>query len=73
MWCGYWAFAPVFVLVFFVRSYIHYGMVVIVNPRTKTVTVYTSATQVARLTEADTLDGGDVVPGFSYPIERLFS
>ena len=39
-----------------------------VAPKTRTVKVYTSPDQLAELGEADSLDGGDVLPGFSLPI-----
>ena len=38
-------------------------MVVVVNPRNKTVQVYRSMTDVVTLSEDDTPDGGNVVPG----------
>ncbi|MFT3785412.1 MAG: Uma2 family endonuclease [Tepidisphaeraceae bacterium] len=42
--------------------------------RTRTVEVYTRPESPdATLTEADTLDGGSVLPGFSVPIKQLFS
>lgn len=44
-----------------------------VNPRRHTVTVYTSPTTSTRLTEADTLTGGDVLPGFALPLAELFA
>lgn len=47
-------------------------MVVVVNPRTRTVTVYRSHTELSRLTESDVLDGGDVLPGFTCPVSELF-
>ena len=47
-------------------------MVVVVNPRNRTVQVYTSD-GVTELAEADTLDGGDVVPGWSMPVADIFS
>ena len=47
-------------------------MVVVVNPRNRTVQVHTSD-GVTELTEADTLDGGDVVPGWSMPVADIFS
>lgn len=47
-------------------------MVVVVNPRKRTVTVYRSLTSITILTERDTLDGGDVVPGWSLPIRDIF-
>lgn len=47
-------------------------MVVVVNPRNKTVQVYHSMTDVVTLSEDDTLDGGDVVPGWRLPIANIF-
>jgi Uma2 family endonuclease len=47
-------------------------MVLVLNPRTRTVAVYTSHTDVARLTESDTLDGGEVLPGFACRVAELF-
>ncbi|RMF87567.1 MAG: Uma2 family endonuclease, partial [Nitrospinota bacterium] len=47
-------------------------MVMVVNPRTRTVTVYHSPAGVTRLTEADLLAGGEVLPGFSCPVSSLF-
>jgi Uma2 family endonuclease len=47
-------------------------MVLVLNPRTRTVSVYTSYTTVVRLTEADTLDGGEVLPGFTCRVAELF-
>ena len=47
-------------------------MVVVVNPRNKMVQVYRSMTDVVTLSETDTLDGGDVVPGWRLPIADLF-
>ena len=44
----------------------------IVDPVSKTVTVYKSETDIKTLTREDTLTGDDVVPGFSCPIEQLF-
>ena len=48
------------------------GMVIVVNPRNRTVQVYTSD-GVIELTEADTLGGGDVVPGWTMPVADIFS
>ena len=48
-------------------------MVVVVNPRRRTVTVYRSRSDIAVLTEADTLEGGDVVPGWSVLVRDLFA
>jgi Uma2 family endonuclease len=44
-----------------------------VDPRNRTVRVYTSPDDVTELGEGDTLDGGDVLPGFSVPVARLFA
>ncbi len=44
----------------------------IIEPRTRTVTVYRSLTDIALLRENEYLDGGDQLPGFSFPIARLF-
>jgi Uma2 family endonuclease len=43
-----------------------------VNPGKRTVTVYTAPDESSVLTEADTLDGGTVLPGFSLPIRDWF-
>jgi Uma2 family endonuclease len=48
-------------------------MVVVVNPRRRVVTVYRSLTEITMLTEADTLDGGDVVPGWRMPVRDVFA
>ena len=47
-------------------------MVIVVNPRNHTVQVHTPD-GVTELTEDDTLDGGDVLPGWSMPIADIFS
>jgi Uma2 family endonuclease len=44
-----------------------------VDPRKRTVRVYTSPDEVTELAESDTLDGGKVLPGFSVPVARLFA
>jgi Uma2 family endonuclease len=48
-------------------------LVWVVNPKLKIVTVYRSPSNVITLTEEDTLDGGDVIPGFQCPIAELFT
>lgn len=48
-------------------------MVITINPRKKTVTVYRSLLDVKILTENDVLDGEDVVPGWKMPLKNLFS
>ncbi len=47
-------------------------MVIVVNPRKKAVTVYRSFTDVKVLTENDTLDGADVIPGWQIAVKDLF-
>ena len=44
-----------------------------IDPRARTVVVYTSATASTTLTAADTLDGGPVLPGFTLPLQQLFA
>ena len=48
-------------------------MVIVVNPRQRTVAVPRSPTQVRHLTVDDTLDGEDVVPGWALPVRELFA
>ena len=48
-------------------------MVIVVNPRNRTVRVYRSLTDSDLLTEQDTLDGGDVVPGWRLPVADIFT
>ena len=43
-----------------------------VYPKTRTVEVYTSPTRFRTLTLADTLDGGEILPGLQIPLKRLF-
>ena len=47
-------------------------LVWLVDPRTRTVTVFTSAADEITLTEKQTLTGGDVLPGFRLPLRKLF-
>ncbi|MYC06014.1 MAG: Uma2 family endonuclease [Chloroflexi bacterium] len=46
-------------------------MVIVVNPRNNTVRVHRSPTDVVSLTIDDTLDGGDVVPGWRMPLTEI--
>ncbi len=48
-------------------------LVWIVDPRTRTVAVYTSPDQFVTLTADQTLDGGEVLPGFTLPLQELFA
>lgn len=45
----------------------------LVDPEARTVSVYTAPEQVTVLGEGDTLDGGDVLPGFALPLRELFA
>jgi len=47
-------------------------MVVVVNPRKRAVTVYRSLTEIVVLTEADTLDGREVIGGWSIAVKDIF-
>lgn len=44
-----------------------------IDPRKRAVRVFTSPDDVTELKATDTLDGGDVLPGFSAPVARLFA
>ena len=46
---------------------------VVVNPRNQTLKTYRALTDIAVLTVDDTLDAGDVVPGFRLPVRKVFS
>jgi Uma2 family endonuclease len=48
-------------------------LVWLVDPDARTVEVYTSPDESTTLTEADTLTGGDVLPGFKLPLKQLFA
>jgi Uma2 family endonuclease len=48
-------------------------MVVVIDPRRRTVPVHRADQSVAVLGEADSLDGGDVVPGWTLPVGVLFA
>ena len=48
-------------------------MVWVVSPKLHAVTVYRSLTDIKTLTEKDTLDGGDVVPGFQISVAEIFA
>jgi Uma2 family endonuclease len=48
-------------------------LVWVVDPRQRHVRVYTAPDRFVVLTEADTLDGGDVLPGFQLPLRELFA
>lgn len=56
------------------REYFEAGVRLVwyVEPRKRTVRVFTSPDEVRELTETDTLDGGDVLPGFELSIQEWF-
>jgi Uma2 family endonuclease len=43
-----------------------------VDPAKRTVVVYTSPDRSETLAEGQTLDGGDVLPGFRLPVKQIF-
>lgn len=47
-------------------------MVIVVNPRKRSVKMYRASSDIKLLNENDTLDGGDVVPGWTLPVRELF-
>jgi len=47
-------------------------LVWVVDPGTRSVTVYRSRNEIRLLTEGDTLDGADVLPGFRLSVADLF-
>jgi len=57
-----------------VEEYLNAGVraVWVVNPRRRTITIYRSLTDITILTENDTLDGGDIIPGFSCRVAEVF-
>jgi Uma2 family endonuclease len=57
-----------------VREYLDSGcrLVWLIDPRARTVAVYTSLAKPTILTEMQTLTGGDVLPGFRLPLRKLF-
>jgi hypothetical protein len=56
-----------------VAEYLEAGcrIVIVVNPRHWRAMVYTAGAAVV-LTDADALDGGDVVPGWTLPLRDVF-
>lgn len=48
-------------------------LVWIVDPRQRRVTVHTAPDRATVLTEGQTLDGGEVLPGLALPLARLFA
>ena len=48
-------------------------MVVVINPRQRSATVYKSLSDCIALVEADVLAGGAVVPGFKLAVREIFA
>jgi Uma2 family endonuclease len=48
-------------------------LVWMIDPRTRTATVFTGPDQSTALDESQALDGGDVLPGFLLPLRELFA
>ena len=57
-----------------VEEWLRHGtrLVWVVSPKLRTVTVYRALTDIEILTEKDTLDGGEIVPGVRIEIAELF-
>lgn len=57
------------------REYFEAGtrIVWVIDPRARAVEVYSSATDRHRLRNGQTLDGGDVLPGFKLPLKSFFA
>ncbi|MDQ1557424.1 MAG: hypothetical protein QOD32_484 [Pyrinomonadaceae bacterium] len=58
-----------------VQAWLNAGarLVWVVSPKLRVVTVCRSLNDIETLTEKDTLDGGEVVPGFRFPVAELFA
>jgi len=83
---GFWAIAPDLVVEIVspsetaeevyekVADYLRAGtqLLWLVYPTSRTAMEYRPPMQARRLTIEDNLDGGEVVPGFCYPLKRLF-
>jgi Uma2 family endonuclease len=47
-------------------------LVIVVDPRKRTATAYRSRASIRVYTDTETLDAGDVVPGWTFPVARAF-
>ena len=58
-----------------VREYLDsgVGLVWVVNPETKSVTVHAGSAPGTKLAETDTIDGGDALPGFTCVVADFFA
>jgi Uma2 family endonuclease len=48
-------------------------LVWLVDPASQTVTIFRPDSMPAKLGAADSLDGGDVLPGFTVPVAEIFA
>ena len=48
-------------------------LVWVVSPKLQTVTIYRSLNDIVTLTEKDTIDGNNVIPGFQIPVAEIFA
>lgn len=57
-----------------IRDWLDAGtrIVIVVNPRRRDATVHRPNQEPITLNEEDTLDGGDVVPGWTMPVREIF-
>jgi Uma2 family endonuclease len=57
-----------------IKQYLFYSvpLVWLVDPETRTVIVYQGTMRGIELDEADTLDGGEILPGFTCQVSELF-
>jgi Uma2 family endonuclease len=57
-----------------IQSYLLNGveLVWLIDPETQSISVHAPGQEVLVLGPADALDGGDVIPGFSVPVARVF-
>lgn len=83
---GFWALAPDLVVEIIsptesaesilekVKDYLIAGtsLIWLVYPRSQSVVEYRSASQIRQYNFEDTLDGGDILPGFQLPLQSLF-
>ena len=44
----------------------------VADPRTRTITVYRSRSEIVVLRDSETLSGGDLLPDFTLPVGKLF-
>lgn len=48
-------------------------MVIVVSPQQRAAKIYTSPRAIAVLTEKDTLEGGEVLPGWKLALKMVFA